>query len=74
MTDLFFGVLYGRVQTAVRQISLAQLAMHSTAHVFPIRLTALWSGKRSEFFYILPQSLQTNVATAPQIRQRSLAL
>jgi len=53
MTDLFFGVLYGRVQKAVRQISLAQLAMHSTAHVVPIHLSALWSGMRSEFFNFL---------------------
>jgi hypothetical protein len=71
---LFVSVLYRHVQTAVRQISLTQLAMHSTALVVPIELSALGKGIEYELVYVLPQSLQTNVATALQVRQRSLVL
>ena len=48
---LFVSVLYRHVQTAVRQISLTQLAMHSTALVVPIELSAL--GKGIEYKYFL---------------------
>ena len=71
---MFVSVLYRHVQTAVRQISLTQLAMHSTALVVPIQLSALGSGIEYEVLYVLSQSLQTNVATAIQVRQRSFAL
>jgi len=67
MADLFFSVLYRHVQTAVRLISFTQLAMHSTALVVPIQLSALGSGIRSEIFLVLPQSLHTTLATTPQI-------
>ena len=48
--------------------------MHSTALVVPIQLSALGSGIEYEVLYVLSQSLQTNVATAIQVRQRSFAL
>ena len=71
---MFVSVLYRHVQTAVRQISLTQLAMLSTALVLPNQLSALGSGIEYEVLYVLPHSPQTDVDTARQVRQRSLAL
>jgi len=48
--------------------------MHSTALFVPIELSALGKGIEYEFVFHLPQSLQTNVATATQVRQRTLPL
>jgi len=48
--------------------------MRSTALVVPIQFSALVYGIEYGVVYVLPQSLQTNVATARQVRQRSFEL